>query len=39
LLSFVPSASKNAGFHPIRVAVPGYPDALIRARTGYFPAQ
>ena len=39
LLSFVPTSSKNSGFHPIKVAVPAYPDALIRARTGYFPAK
>jgi VWFA-related protein len=37
LLSFAPTASKNGGFHPIKVAVAAYPDALIRARTGYFP--
>ena len=36
-LSFQPSASSTEpGFHPLRVTVPDYPDAVIRARGSYW---
>ena len=36
-LSFQPSASATEpGFHPLRVTVPDYPDAVIRARRSYW---
>jgi VWFA-related protein len=37
LLSFVPRESNNEGFHRIAVAVTSRPDAVIRARPGYWP--
>jgi VWFA-related protein len=36
LLSFVPAASKNAGFHRVEVKVPTRPEAVVRARPGYW---
>lgn len=39
LLSFAPALSDNAGFHKLEVAVPSRPDAVVRARAGYWPAQ
>lgn len=37
LLSFVPMESKNHGYHRIAVKVPSHPDAIVRARPGYWP--
>ncbi len=37
LLSFVPQESKNEKLHQIEVKVPRYPDAVVRARPGYWP--
>lgn len=37
LLSFVPAVSKNEGFHHLAVAVPSHPNAVLRARPGYWP--
>jgi VWFA-related protein len=37
LLSFVPQESKNMGLHHIEVHVPKFPDAVVRARPGYWP--
>jgi VWFA-related protein len=37
LLSFAPQESKNAGLHHIEVRVPKFPDAVVRARPGYWP--
>ena len=37
LLSFAPVATKNTGFHRIQVLVPSRPNAIIRARPGYWP--
>ena len=36
LLSFVPQESKNRGFHRLDVVVPSNPDAVVRARPGYW---
>jgi VWFA-related protein len=36
LLSFVPQESKNMGLHRIEVHVTKYPDAVVRARPGYW---
>jgi VWFA-related protein len=36
LLSFVPQESKNSAYHRIDVAVTSHPEALIRARPGYW---
>jgi VWFA-related protein len=36
LLSFVPKSSDNRGFHRLDVAVPSRPDAVVRARPGYW---
>jgi VWFA-related protein len=36
LLSFVPKESKNMGLHRIEVQVTKYPDAVVRARPGYW---
>lgn len=36
LLSFVPVMNANTGFHPVQVAVPSRPDAVIRVRPGYW---
>jgi VWFA-related protein len=37
LLSFVPPESKNMGLHHIEVKVTKFPDAVVRARPGYWP--
>ena len=37
LLSFSPAESKNKGYHRIRVEVRSRPDAIVRARPGYWP--
>jgi VWFA-related protein len=37
LLSFQPSESKNKGYHAIGVSVTARPDAIVRARPGYWP--
>jgi VWFA-related protein len=37
LLSFVPQESKNMGLHHIDVHVTKFPDAIVRARPGYWP--
>lgn len=37
LLSFVPAASKNKGYHFVMVGVKGHPNAIIRTRPGYWP--
>jgi VWFA-related protein len=37
LLSFVPAASKNKGFHVVLVGVKGHPNAITRTRPGYWP--
>jgi hypothetical protein len=39
LLSFVPQETKNGGYHRIEVAVTSHPDAVIRARPGYWPSK
>jgi VWFA-related protein len=39
LLSFVPGDSKNEGFHHIAVAITSHPDAVVRARPGYWPSK
>jgi VWFA-related protein len=36
LLSFVPQESKNTGLHHIEVKVAKFPDAVVRARPGYW---
>ena len=36
LLSFVPQESTNHGFHRLDVIVPSHPDAVVRARPGYW---
>lgn len=36
LLSFVPQESKNTGLHHIEVHVPRFPEAVVRARPGYW---
>lgn len=37
LLSFVPQETKNMGLHGIEVKVGKFPDAIVRARPGYWP--
>jgi len=37
LLSFTPTSRMKDGFHQIQVAIPSRPDAVIRARPGYYP--
>lgn len=37
LLSFAPLESKNSGLHRIEVHVAKFPDAVVRARPGYWP--
>jgi VWFA-related protein len=37
LLSFVPAASKNEGYHRVTVAVKSPRDVVVRARPGYWP--
>jgi len=37
LLSFVPQESKNTGLHHVEVRVAKLPDAVVRARPGYWP--
>ena len=37
LLSFAPIDSSNASFHRIEVTIPSRPDAVVRARPGYWP--
>jgi VWFA-related protein len=37
LLSFVPEESKNMGLHHVEVRVAKLPDAVVRARPGYWP--
>jgi VWFA-related protein len=37
LLSFSPAESKNKNYHTILVGVKGHPNAVIRARPGYWP--
>jgi VWFA-related protein len=39
LLSFAPGESDNHDFHRLEVALPSRPDAIIRARPGYWPGQ
>jgi len=39
LLSFVPQQTKNEGYHRIEVAVTSHPEAMIRARPGYWPSK
>ncbi|HXP83158.1 MAG TPA: VWA domain-containing protein [Bryobacteraceae bacterium] len=43
LLSFAPAAAKgepsHTGYHRLSVRVPSRPDAIVRARPGYFPAE
>jgi VWFA-related protein len=39
LVSFAPAESDNHGFHRLEVTVPSRRDAVVRARTGYWPAQ
>ncbi len=36
LLSFVPAETGKKGFHPIQVAIPSHPEAIIRVRPGYW---
>jgi VWFA-related protein len=36
LLSFQPQGTPTPGFHTLRVAVPGMPDALVRSRSTYW---
>jgi VWFA-related protein len=36
LLSFVPQESKNGGLHHIEVKIAKFPDAVVRARPGYW---
>jgi len=36
LLSFVPAASANTGYHRVEVKVPTRPEAVVRARPGYW---
>ena len=36
LLSFVPASSKGGGFRRLEVTVPSRPDAVVRARPGYW---
>jgi VWFA-related protein len=36
MLSFVPAASQNNGFHRFQVALPSIPSAVIRVRAGYW---
>ena len=35
-LSFQPPSDSAPGFHPLRVTVPAYPDAVLRARESYW---
>ena len=35
-LSFQPPSDSTPGFHPVRVTVPAYPDAVIEARRSYW---
>lgn len=37
LLSFAPQESKNSGLHHMEVHVTKFPDAVVRARPGYWP--
>jgi hypothetical protein len=37
LLSFVPTDTKNLGLHRIEVKVAKFPNAVVRARAGYWP--
>jgi VWFA-related protein len=37
LLSFVPQETKNTGLHHVAVTVGRFPDAVVRARPGYWP--
>ena len=37
LLSFAPQETKNTGLHHIEVHVAKFPDAVVRARPGYWP--
>lgn len=37
LLSFVPQDSKNPALHHLQVTVSKFPDAIVRARPGYWP--
>ena len=37
LLSFTPQESPIEGYHKLEVSVPSRPDAIIRARPGYWP--
>jgi VWFA-related protein len=37
LLSFPPQESKNSGLHHIEVHIAKFPDAVVRARPGYWP--
>jgi VWFA-related protein len=37
LLSFVPSESKNRGFHELEITIPSRKDLIIRVRQGYWP--
>jgi VWFA-related protein len=37
LLSFAPLESKNSGLHHIEVHIAKFPDAVVRARPGYWP--
>jgi VWFA-related protein len=37
LLSFVPASSNGGGFRRLEVTVPSRPDAIVRARPGYWP--
>jgi len=39
LLSFVPQESKNSGYHHVDVLVQSRPEAVVRARPGYWPQQ
>jgi VWFA-related protein len=39
LLSFAPAASAHPGYHRLSVKVPSRPDAVVRARPGYWPAE
>jgi len=38
LLSFVPAASDNSGFHRLEVVVPSRAGVVVRARAGYWPS-
>jgi len=39
LLSFAPMAATHPGYHRLSVKVPSRPDAIVRARPGYWPAE